>query len=202
METWISDTLVALGYAGVVFLTFIENVFPPIPSELVLPLAGYIASRGEMTMPGVIAAGTLGSVLGALVFHAAGRRLGEARLRVFIKRHGRWLTLSPEDLDRASGWFDRHGAMAVFVCRMIPGLRSVISIPAGIHGMPLPSFLLFTALGTALWTAMLAWAGYLLGANFARVDEYLGPVTWAVLATFVVIYIWRVTRRKGTAKQR
>lgn len=202
METWIADTLASMGYVGVALLTFIENVFPPIPSELVLPLAGYIASRGEMTLPGVIAAGTLGSVLGSLLFYAAGRRVGEVRLRVFIQRHGRWLTVSPDDLERASGWFQRHGGLAVLVCRMIPGLRSLISIPAGIHGMPLPSFLLFTAMGTALWTAMLVWAGHLLGARFARVDEFLGPVSWGVVALVLVIYVWRVVRHKGAAKER
>lgn len=201
MNSWIADALLAMGYAGVALLTLLENVFPPIPSELILPLAGFLASSGTMTLPGVIAAGTLGSVLGALVFYAAGRRIGEQRLKAFARRHGRWLTLSPEDLDRASSWFDRHGSLAVFVCRMIPGLRSLISIPAGIHGMPLSSFLLFTTLGTALWTAVLVWAGYVLGTNYARVDEYLGPVSWMVVAAVLVVYVWRVVRHKGAAKE-
>lgn len=200
MGSWIADTLAAMGYLGVALLTFVENIFPPIPSELVLPLAGYLVSQGAMTLPGAIAAGTAGSVLGALLFYGAGRRLGEERLKVFLDRHGRWLTLSRKDIEHPSEWFRRRGKVTVLVCRMIPGLRSLISIPAGIHAMPLPSFLLFTTIGTVMWTVLLVWAGYVLGANFERVKEFVDPVTWLLLALAVALYLWRVVRHKGGSR--
>ncbi|MDQ3287534.1 MAG: DedA family protein [Pseudomonadota bacterium] len=189
-----------MGYLGVALLTLLENIFPPIPSELVLPLSGYLVSRGALTLPGVIAAGTLGSVLGALLFYWAGRKLGEERLMRFLDHHGRWLTLSRGDIEHASEWFRRHGKVTVLVCRMIPGLRSLISIPAGIHCMPLGSFLLLSTLGTAMWTTLLVWAGYLLGSNFERVEKIIDPVTWTVLILVAVAYLWRVARHKGAPR--
>lgn len=196
MGSWITDTIVRTGYFGVLLLAFVESVFPPIPSELILPLGGYLASKGQMAMAGVIAAGTLGSVLGALLLYWVGQRIGEPRLKRFADRHGRWLALSRQDIDRASAWFDRRGAWAVFGCRMIPGLRSLISIPAGIHRMPLPTFLLVTALGSLLWSALLVWLGFALGANFEQVGKYIDPVSMLVMGVLLVVYVWRVATHK------
>lgn len=150
------------------FLTLLETVFPPIPSELIMPLAGYLVAQERMAMVAVIVAGTAGSVVGALLLYWFGARLGEERLKAFADRHGRWLTLSRQDVERAGAWFGRHGGWAVFVCRLIPGLRSLISIPAGIHRMPMARFIAFTTAGSAAWTALLVYAGFALGPNFER----------------------------------
>src|SRR5688500_6903492 len=138
MTQWVTSAVDSFGAWGVLVLMFLENVFPPIPSELIMPLAGFQASRGSMTFWGVVAAGTAGSVLGALPLYYLGRVVGRERLRQWVERHGHWLALSPKDLDSADGWFARHCGAAVFLCRLVPGVRSLISIPAGLHCMPLP----------------------------------------------------------------
>ena len=200
MGDWITDTITRMGELGVFLLTLLETVFPPIPSELVMPLAGYIASRGGMSLWGAVLAGTLGALLGALFLYWVGRKLGEDRLMDFADRHGRWLTLSRRDIERASQWFGRHGGWAVFVCRLIPGLRSLISIPAGIHGMPLLPFVAVTALGSLVWTAVLVYLGYVLGANFEQVGEWVDPVSKGVLLVIAVWYVWRVVTHKGVVR--
>jgi len=164
-----------------------------------MPLAGYVATRGEFSLFWVAAAGTLGSVLGALPLYYAGARLGEERLKALADRHGRWLTVSRRDIERAARWFDRHGAAAVFFCRLVPGLRSLISIPAGIRRMGLTRFLVYTTAGSGLWAAALTASGYALGANFGRVAEYLDPVSWAVFVLIAAFYVARVVRGKGGA---
>jgi membrane protein DedA with SNARE-associated domain len=197
MHAWIIGIIHNRGYAGLVWLAILETAFPPIPSELIMPLGGYLASRGSLTLAGVIAAGTLGSVIGALLLYGASRWFGEQRLKSFADRHGRWLTLTPRDVERASAWFGRYGTWAVFACRVMPGLRSLISIPAGLQRMNLLKFTLATALGSLLWTGLLAYAGFILGANFAQIGDYIGPVSDAVIAGIVVVYVWRVVRHKG-----
>src|SRR5688572_7645793 len=124
MATWIMDVLVALSYPGLALLMFVENVFPPIPSELSMPLAGFLAAQGKMRSAGIVLAGTVGSVLGALPLYWVGRKLGKSRLERLAERHGRWLTVSPEDIDRADDWFSRHGRKAMFLGRLVPGVRS------------------------------------------------------------------------------
>ncbi|MBX5462619.1 MAG: DedA family protein [Steroidobacteraceae bacterium] len=194
MATWVTQVLASAGYAGLVFLMFAENVFPPIPSELIVPLAGYMASSGKLALAGVIAAGTLGSVLGALPLYYFGRKLGYERTLAFARNHGRWLTVCEPDIRRAKRWFDRHGGAAVFFCRLVPGIRSLISLPAGIGEMNLAAFIVCTGAGSALWTALLAVAGYLLGRNFRDVEKYLDPVSWVVVGGVVVLYVVRVVR--------
>ena len=152
------------GYLGIVFLMFIENVFPPIPSEFIMPLAGFMVTQGRFSLIGIIIAGTFGSALGALPLYFSGKKLGEQRLRRFADRHGKWLTLSCEDVDKAGEWFDKYGAAAVFFCRLVPGIRSFISIPAGIKRMNIFSFLFLIFIQDrahasrrrcCLWTALL-----------------------------------------------
>jgi membrane protein DedA with SNARE-associated domain len=178
---WITSVIARLGYVGVAALTFLENLFPPIPSELVIPLAGFVAAQGDLRLPWVIVTGSVGSLAGATVWYEVGRRVGEQRLRQWVARHGRWLTVSAEDLDRAQHWFQRHGAAAVFFGRLIPGVRTFVSLPAGFSSMPLAPFLLYSALGTAMWTAALAYAGVLLQANFTLVGDYINMATNIVL---------------------
>lgn len=189
------DVLVALSYPGLALLMFIENVFPPIPSELIMPLAGFLAAQGKMSFAGIVVAGTIGSVFGALPLYWIGLKLGKARLERLAERHGRWLTVSPEDIDRADDWFSRHGRKAVFLGRLVPGVRSLIAIPAGLHEMPMVPFLVFTMLGSAAWTTLLATAGYQLGAQFREVEKYLDPVSWIVFGGGFLWYIWRVVRQ-------
>jgi membrane protein DedA with SNARE-associated domain len=199
MLAWVSQLMSSLGYAALVFLMFVENVFPPIPSELIMPLAGFISRQGELSLAGVIAAGTLGSVLGALPLYYLGRKLGAERLKTLADRHGRWLTVCGGDIDRAIGWFDRHGRAAVFIGRLVPGVRSLISLPAGIDRMPLVSFLLFTALGSGIWSALLAYAGFLLGGRYQEVERYINPMSYVVLGAMLAVYLWRVATHRGRA---
>jgi membrane protein DedA with SNARE-associated domain len=197
MLEWITETMNSLGYVGIVLLMFLENVFPPIPSEIIMPLAGFTATQGRLSFVGVVIAGMLGSVLGALPLYYLGARVGEERLVGWADRHGRWLTVSGQDITRAVAWFNRHGGKAVFFARLVPGVRSLISIPAGIGRMKLPLFLLYSAMGTRLWAAFLAYLGHLLGENYEQVDAYLGPVSYVVLGALAVAFVvWVVQRRR------
>ena len=196
MADWIIHTIESTGYFGIVFLMFLENVFPPIPSEIIMPLAGFIVSKGERTFWGVVLSGTVGSVLGALPLYYAGYFIGEQRLERFVEKYGRWLTISPKDLERAQQWFGRHGRPAVLLCRLVPGIRSLISIPAGIKRMPIISFLFYTAIGACFWTCILAYAGYVLGSKFDQVEKYLNPISYGVLFALVLIYVKRALRRR------
>ncbi|SNR37997.1 DedA family protein [Puniceibacterium sediminis] len=190
----ITNWLSAMGSFGVALLMFLENVFPPIPSELVMPFAGYLSARGEMSFVTIVLLGTIGSVTGAVLWYWVGLWADETRLRRFIAGYGKWLTLSNEDLDRALAWFRRHGAGAVFFGRMVPGVRTLISVPAGLTRMPMLPFLLSTALGSFLWTVLLAAAGYLLRAHFDRVADWLNPITNALLLLLLGLYLWRALR--------
>lgn len=197
MFDWITGIVDRAGYTGVFFLMVAENLFPPIPSELIMPLAGFTAAQGKLNVVLVVLAGTAGSLLGALFWYYIGRWLGQERLKHFAARHGRWLTLTPEQVGQASDWFDRYGAMAVFFGRLVPTVRTLISVPAGISAMPLASFLLFTALGTAIWTALLAGAGYVLQDHYGRVADYVGPVSNVIIGLIIVWYVYRVVTHPG-----
>jgi membrane protein DedA with SNARE-associated domain len=192
MFDWITGFVVRSGYVGVLLLMLAENVVPPIPSELIMPLAGFTAARGQLSLLLVVVAGTAGSLLGAVLWYYVGRRLGSERLKQLAARHGRWLTFSPDDVDRADDWFGRHGARAVFFGRLIPTVRTLISVPAGIAGMPLPRFLAWSVLGTSLWTALLAGAGYLLQSQYNRVADYLNPVSTVIVVLIIGWYLYRV----------
>jgi len=192
MFDWMIELIERGGYLGIVALMFLENLFPPIPSELIMPSAGFQASQGSMSLAGVMLSGTAGSLCGALFWYAVGRYAGENRLKRWASRHGRWLTLTPEDVDRADDWFDRHNAAAVFFGRLLPTIRTLISIPAGLFEMPPGPFLLYSALGTGLWSAALATAGYLLGDNYKAVAGYLNPVANVILGAMVLLYLYRV----------
>lgn len=185
------------GYAGIILLTFLETIFPPLPSEVFMPMAGFVAARGSLTLPGVIAAGTLGTLAGAWFWYALGRAIGIDRMRQLTVRHGRWLTMRPADLDRAMAWFDRHGGPVMLFGRMVPGVRGVISIPAGVAHMPLRRFLLLSGLGNLVWTTLLMSAGYWLGADYGRVAGWLAPLSNLVIVLLVGGYLWRVVTFRG-----
>ena len=196
MFDWITALVRQTGYLGIAFLMLAENVFPPIPSELIMPLAGFTAARGHLSLVLVIAAGTLGSLAGVSLWYWVGVRLGADRLRRLARRHGRWLTLSPADVDRAEGWFDRHGGAAVLLGRLVPTVRTLISVPAGVSGMPFWRFLAYSAVGTLAWTALLALAGYWLEASYDRVADVVGPVSNVLVGLLVAGYLYRVATFK------
>lgn len=195
MVEWITNTMNSLGYVGIGLLMFLENLFPPIPSELIMPLAGFTVAQGEMDLVPVVVAGVVGTMLGALPWYYVGKILGEQRLKRLADKYGRWLTITSKDIERSRRWFDKHGGKAVFICRLVPGVRTLISLPAGISCMPLVPFLLYSTLGTLLWVGLLTYSGYLLGDNYELVDEYLGPVSKIVLATLLAAFIILVVRR-------
>ncbi len=198
MAEWIEHMIAEGGYLALAFVMFLENVFPPIPSEVVMPLAGYQAQSGTLNIWGVIAAGSAGAFFGALFWYWIGRMIGPHRMRAFIGRHGRWLAMTSSDFDGARRWFDRHGGPAVFFGRLMPTVRTLISIPAGIVRMPFWIFSIFTFVGATLWTAALAWAGYLLGSQRGLIDDWMNPVANIALGLGLVIYVWRViTIRPG-----
>ena len=170
------------GYAALGGLVVVENLFPPIPSEVILPLAGFYVGQGVMSFPLALLTATAGSVLGALLLYALGRWGG----RPLLLRWGRVLRLDRDRLDRADDWFDRHGWKLVLFGRVVPGMRSIVSIPAGSSEMPVARFLALTAAGSLLWNAILIGAGWSLGSNWHRVEQIVAPAGTAVLALVVV----------------
>jgi membrane protein DedA with SNARE-associated domain len=189
---WITQLIERAGYAGIALMMFLEGVFPPIPSWLVMPLAGFEASSGLYSPLLVVLAGTAGSTLGAICWYFVGRLVGSHRLKSLAARHGHWLTLTPAQVDRADRWFDRHGAPAVMLARIVPVVRIFISIPAGVFAMDLRRFILFTAVGDAIWNGVLASAGYLLRSHYVQVADYLNPVSAVVLTIVAATYCIRV----------
>ena len=200
MTDWITRLIEQMGYFGIALLMFLENLFPPLPSEVIMPMAGFTASKGELSIVGVLLAGTAGTLTGALFWYAVARKLGEERLRRWADRHGRCIKLSPEDIEKLDNWFERHHRWAVPVGHLVPGIRTLISIPAGIFGMGLARFVLLTLLGAGAWTTALGLAGYALGGRYEQVDRYLGPASSALMGAILLWYLYRVaTFRRGGA---
>ncbi|WP_315760512.1 DedA family protein [Sphingomonas sp. Y38-1Y] len=200
MTEWITDLIEQSGYPGIMLLMFLENLFPPLPSEVIMPMAGFTASKGELSIVGVLIAGTAGTVAGAIFWYTVARWLGEERLKNWADRHGRWITLHPREIDRIDDWFDRHSRWAVPLGHLVPGIRTLISIPAGLFGMKPPTFVLLTTLGAGAWTSALGLAGYILGAKFDSVERYMGPASTAIMAGIALYYLYRVvTFRRGEA---
>ena len=195
MFDFIINLIDTMGAFGVGVVMFLENVFPPIPSELVMPLAGFSAAQGTLSLWAVFLWGTAGSVFGAWLWYEVGRRVGLDRLQRFIGKYGVWLTLSEDEVQRAIDWFHRHDKGATFFGRMIPGVRTLISVPAGIAEMEMPRFLLYTTAGSALWNVALIASGYLLEANYDRVVDYLNPITNLIIGAIVMTYVYRVIRQ-------
>jgi membrane protein DedA with SNARE-associated domain len=195
MADWITGFISEYGYGALVGLMFLENAFPPLPSELIMPFAGYVAARGELHPVGVVVAGSAGSLLGALAWYAVGYWVGIDRLKRFARRHGRWLTLAPDDVVQAERWFNRFGGVAVCVGRLIPAVRSISSVPAGVARMGLGRFLLWSTGGTTAWSGLLAALGYQLGTRFSDVERWLQPVSWAIVVIALGGYLYRLARR-------
>jgi membrane protein DedA with SNARE-associated domain len=199
MFDWIVGIVVGFGLVGVLVLMFAENVFPPIPSELIMPLAGFAAAQGHLSFPGVVAAGTAGALAGAAVWYGVGRCVSPDRLDRWVERYGRWLTVDLDELQRARGFFQRHGGWAVFLGRLLPAVRTLISVPAGLAHMPAGAFLAWSAAGTALWTLFLASLGYVLQARYQLVEQWIDPISTAVVIAVAAFYVIRVVRYRARA---
>lgn len=183
---WIKNVIETLGYPGIVLVMALENVFPPIPSELVMPLAGFMANEGTFSLLGVIIAGMIGSVLGALILYYFGAWANELVIRRFLRRWGRYAFVSESDLDVSLSYFHRHGEAVIFFGRLIPLVRSLISIPAGMDRMPMGKFLFYTVLGTTIWSAILSYAGWVLKENYEAVAGYVERYQSVVIGLILI----------------
>ncbi len=199
MTGWVVGVMERAGYIGLAGLVALENVFPPIPSEIVLPMGGFLTGQGRLNFVGAVVAATVGSVVGALILYELGRRLGEDRVCRFASKHGKWLLVSEDDYHRAAAWFKRHGQKAILLGRCAPGVRSFVSIPAGVHRMPLTQFTIYTAIGSGVYNVILIGLGWLLGHNWQRVSRYTGVLeaaVWIILAGLIGYWIYRKKFRK------
>ncbi len=203
MQEWITNTMNSLGYLGIGLLMFLENLFPPIPSELIMPLAGYTATfpNTQIQVIPAIAAGVIGTILGAIPWYYAGLLLGQQRLQLLASRYGKWIGISGEDIEKSTNWFQKHGSKAVLFGRLVPGIRTLISIPAGISKMPVVPFFIYSTIGTIAWVTLLTYAGYFLGKNYKLVEDYIDVITKVVvfgvllaIASFIGYRLWK--RRK------
>jgi membrane protein DedA with SNARE-associated domain len=190
LADWVTDVVDALGYVGVALLVALENIFPPIPSEIILPFAGFVARDGGATLPGMIAAATVGSLLGALLLYGIAAAIGPDRLDRFLLSYGKWFRLTPDDVRRAERWFDANSDRAVLICRCIPLLRSLVSIPAGFRRMNLVRFLVLTTIGSVVWNAALVTAGYVLRDNWEDVEPVIEVAQYVVIAGIIAAIAW------------
>jgi len=196
---WLLKTLLDLGYPGIIALMAMESSILPVPSELVMPPAGYWAAKGQMSFPIALLCGVVGSVIGALANYYGAQLIG----RPLIQRYGKYVLLSEKNLLRSEKFFAEHGEISTLIGRLFPVIRHLISIPAGLHRMPLPKFILYTAVGAAVWCTILTWIGYFLGQHegVLRTEEIHRYATWALIALIplslivVVVYILRRRRR-------
>ena len=199
MEAWITAVMENYGYAGIFFLILMENIFPPIPSEVVLTVGGFMTTTAGMTVFGVIAASTAGSVSGAIILYYLGRWLSVERLEGIVESHGKWLRIKKQDLIKADAWFDRYGVWTVFFGRLVPVVRSLISIPAGMSGMKLKWFLLFTTAGTLIWNMILVTIGAAVGENreaIMRQLELYSNFVYVLLILGAIMGIWYFIRKR------
>lgn len=200
MENWITDFMSEFGYFGVFLLIMLENIFPPIPSEVILTFGGFMTTFSNMTVLGVIIAATLGAVAGAIILFGIGKLLNVERLEKIIDRYGRILRLTKEDIHKADNWFDRYGIWTVLFCRVVPLIRSLISIPAGMSDMKFGTFLLFTTIGTIIWNTVLVLVGAAVGDNWESIVSYMdiySNITYAVLGVGgIAVVVWYLRFRK------
>ena len=194
MNDWIVHLIEGGGYWGIAFLMVVENIFPPIPSELIMGIGGIAVAHGRMEVVPLMLAGTIGSTLGNYAWFLLGRALGWERLKPFVDRWGRWLTMDWEDVAKLVVFFQKHGQWVVFAMRFSPFMRTLISLPAGLARMGNVKFLAFTFAGAAIWNAVLVWAGWHLGTNFGELEKYTGPVALVVVGVVGTAYVWRVVR--------
>ncbi|WP_068776653.1 DedA family protein [Paenibacillus sp. FJAT-26967] len=190
MESWITEIMEQFGYFGIFFLIAVENLFPPIPSEIILTLGGFMTTYTSLSVTGVVIAATLGSVIGAVILYGVGRILEVRRLEIIVEKYGRILRLKKEDIHKANDWFTKYGVWAVFLCRLVPLIRSLISIPAGATKMNFSSFLILTTLGSLIWNVVLVNVGAAVGASWETIVHYMdiySNIVYALIALIVVV---------------
>ncbi|ENU93706.1 hypothetical protein F971_00602 [Acinetobacter vivianii] len=190
LEQWVLSIMEKLGYLGIAFLMFLDNVFPPIPSEIIMPSAGYTASKGELTLIGVIMAGSAGSILAAMLLYWVGRKVPQQRLFKLTEHYGKYLRIQVSDLEKALDWFNKHGHRIVFFGRMIPAVRSLISIPAGMSKMPFAKFMFYSIAGTLIWTSFLAYLGFHFSQNQALMSLIMQRISTIILAIVILYILW------------
>ena len=190
MEQWITHFMEQYGYWGIAFLIFLENVFPPIPSEIILTFGGFMTTKSDLSFIGVTITSTIGSVVGAIVYR-------------FVNRYGKFLRVKTKDIDRTIQWFDKYGYWTIFFCRFVPLLRSLISIPAGLTRMNLPLFMLFTTIGTLIWNIVLIYLGQAVGGNWHAIVYYMdiySRIIYIVLIILAIFIIWKWFKRQRKHK--
>lgn len=194
------DAVQTLGYAGVFLFIALETIFPPIPSELILPLAGFQVGQGELNFLGVLVAATVGAVGGNFVVYGLSRSFGESRVRRLTRRFGKFALIDESDIDRALNWFSKYGGTTIIIGRLVPGIRSLISIPAGIERMAPLKFAAYTALGSIIWNTILISLGWQLGREWENVAEYVDAFKYVVILAGVLVvaaFIWKRRNRIG-----
>ena len=202
MVHWLVATIGHLGYVGIGLLMFFENIILPLPSELIMPLAGFVAARGRLELWGVVAAGFAGELAGAFPWYFLGRSLGRGRVHDWLDRHGKWVLLRKKELDRARRWFEGKGRFAVLLGRLAPGVHSLIGLPAGVARMGILAFLAYSAAGIALWVGGLAWGGYLLGGHFPVLGRLLRPAGYVGAGVVLSVGGWWLVRRRRLKPRR
>lgn len=192
LDQFIVHLIEGAGYWGLALLMCLENVFPPLPSEIIMGLAGIESAQGTLSLPWAIFAGSVGSLIGNLFWFALGRYYGLQRLERLVDRFGRWLTLDRGEVGRMNRFFHRHGVATIFYARMLPTVRTLISLPAGLFRMPLWKFSLWTFAGATVWNAALSGVGFELGRRVEEIDSYTGPISMAIIGIILAVYLRRV----------
>ncbi|MFD1439171.1 DedA family protein [Acinetobacter terrae] len=195
LTEWIISIMEQLGYLGIALLMFLDNIFPPIPSEIIMPSAGYSASQGELLLVGVIIAGCIGSLIAAAILYWIGYKFNHDSIFRFVDRYGKYLFIKSNDVKKSLDWFEQYGHRIVFFGRMIPAVRSLISIPAGMSHMPFWKFMFFSSLGTIIWTTFLACVGFYFGENQALMQNIFNQVSHFIIIVVIAIIIWILYRR-------
>lgn len=201
LTEWIISVMEQLGYWGIALLMFLDNVFPPIPSEIIMPSAGYSASQGELLLVGVIISGCIGSLLAAAVLYWIGYKFSHEAIFRFVDRYGKFLFIKSEDVKKSLAWFEQYGHRIVFAGRMIPAVRSLISIPAGMSHMPFWKFMFYSSLGTIIWTTFLACVGFYFGENQELMQQIFSKVSHVIVAIVMIFIAWVLYRRQQRKKR-
>lgn len=202
MQDWLINVINQFGYVGIAFLILLENVFPPIPSELILTFSGFLTTISNTNMWLASLSATVGSMAGAILLYATGRILPQRKILLFVEKNKRILHLKETDLKRSSDWMVRRGGSAVFLCRFIPVVRSLISIPAGASRMKMWKFLLYSLLGTAIWNTILIYLGALAGDNWQKITDYMNTYAYVIAAVAAVVFLLFIIRRFHKKKRR
>lgn len=200
MEAWIQGIMEQFGYLGVFLLIMVENLFPPIPSEIILTFGGFMTTSTDLTIWGVILASTLGSMIGAMILYGIGLLLDVERLEKIVDRWGHILRLTRDDIHKADKWFDKYGIWTVFFCRFVPLIRSLISLPAGMSNMNFGLFLFFTTIGSLIWNTVLIYLGAAVGSQWEIIVHYMdiySNIVYALIAVAIIVFIvWFIKSRK------